>query len=149
MIVSSSSHEIGFLSALRFEFLGRIAARICDRVPLDAPKSLIRGDRTGTADCDADRPWRAPTRSQSVYLASSSYRRPTTGTRPTVKDTTVDRSRRLLYVCSSRAHQDLAVLVYASNPESAILSLKVSKLTDRPLTLNDLTSDPNGSSAVS
>ena len=63
----------------------------------------------------------------------------------TGKDTTVDRSRRLLYVCVSRAQEDLAVIIYASNPEAAILSLKASKLTDRPLTLNNLITDLTGS----
>ncbi|RZT79678.1 DNA helicase-2/ATP-dependent DNA helicase PcrA [Micromonospora violae] len=56
------------------------------------------------------------------------------------KDTTVERSRRLLYVCVSRAREELAVIVYADNVEAAILSLKVSGLADEPLTLSDLAS---------
>ncbi|MER7004741.1 3'-5' exonuclease [Dactylosporangium sp. NPDC000555] len=54
------------------------------------------------------------------------------------KDNAVERTRRLLYVCGSRAREELAVVIYADNVESAILSRKVTKLTDRPLTLNEI-----------
>ncbi|RQX05613.1 UvrD-helicase domain-containing protein [Micromonospora inaquosa] len=64
------------------------------------------------------------------------------------KDTTVERSRRLLYVCVSRAREELAVIVYADNVEAAILSLKVSGLADEPLTLTDLTNDLNGDPSI-
>jgi len=56
-------------------------------------------------------------------------------------DTTVDRTRRLLYVCVSRAQEELAVVVYADDVESAVLSLKANNLTDGPLTLSDLRRD--------
>ncbi|KAB1160103.1 ATP-dependent helicase [Micromonospora sp. AMSO12t] len=64
------------------------------------------------------------------------------------KDTTVERSRRLLYVCVSRAREELAVIVYADNVEAAILSLKVSGLADEPLTLTDLTNDLGGDPSI-
>ncbi|MFG2059114.1 UvrD-helicase domain-containing protein [Micromonospora sp. NPDC048930] len=64
------------------------------------------------------------------------------------KDTTIERSRRLLYVCVSRAREELAVVIYADNVESAILSLKVSGLADQPLALSDLTNGVNGPPAV-
>ena len=66
------------------------------------------------------------------------------------RDTVVDRSRRLFYVCVSRARDELAVIIYANDVESALLSLKVSKLADQPLTLSDLTgrrADPAPSSS--
>ena|SRR6056297_675629 len=34
------------------------------------------------------------------------------------KDTSIDRTRRLLYVTSSRAEQSLALVVYSGNPDS-------------------------------
>jgi DNA helicase-2/ATP-dependent DNA helicase PcrA len=54
------------------------------------------------------------------------------------KDTTVDRSRRLLYVCVSRARDELAVVLYATDVDAAILSLKAAGLADQPLTVDDL-----------
>ncbi|MDG4834082.1 hypothetical protein O7627_32990 [Solwaraspora sp. WMMD1047] len=54
------------------------------------------------------------------------------------KDTTVDRSRRLLYVCVSRARNELAVVLYAMDVDAAILSLKAAGLADQPLTMDDL-----------
>ncbi|MFC6023654.1 3'-5' exonuclease [Plantactinospora solaniradicis] len=54
------------------------------------------------------------------------------------KDTTVDRSRRLLYVCVSRARNELAVVLYAVDVDAAILSLKAAGLADQPLTMDDL-----------
>jgi DNA helicase-2/ATP-dependent DNA helicase PcrA len=54
------------------------------------------------------------------------------------KDTTVDRSRRLLYVCVSRARNELAVVLYATDVDAAILSLKAAGLADQPLTAGDL-----------
>jgi ATP-dependent DNA helicase UvrD/PcrA len=54
------------------------------------------------------------------------------------KDTTVDRSRRLLYVCVSRARNELAVVLYATDVDAAILSLKAGSLADQPLTVHDL-----------
>jgi len=54
------------------------------------------------------------------------------------KDTTIERSRRLLYVCVSRAREELAVIVYANDVEAALLSLKKSGLEEEPLTLSDL-----------
>jgi DNA helicase-2/ATP-dependent DNA helicase PcrA len=56
------------------------------------------------------------------------------GNRDSGKDTTVDRSRRLLYVCVSRAQEELAVVIYANDVEAAILS----KLSEHALTINDL-----------
>ncbi|HET8721112.1 MAG TPA: 3'-5' exonuclease, partial [Nitrospira sp.] len=57
------------------------------------------------------------------------------------KDTTVDRSRRLLYVCVSRAREELAVVIYADDVEAAMLSLKACELAEQPLTLESITSD--------
>lgn len=54
------------------------------------------------------------------------------------KDTTVDRSRRLLYVCVSRAQNELAIVLYATDVDAAILSLKAAGLADQPLTADDL-----------
>ncbi|MFG2045255.1 UvrD-helicase domain-containing protein [Dactylosporangium sp. NPDC048998] len=57
------------------------------------------------------------------------------------KDNAVDRTRRLLYVCVSRAREELAVVIYAANVETAILALKFNQLTDQPLTLNEVLTD--------
>lgn len=43
-------------------------------------------------------------------------------------DTVVDRTRRLFYVCCSRAIQSLAVVLYASDPEEAVSVVRGSKV---------------------
>lgn len=58
------------------------------------------------------------------------------------EETTVSRTRRLLYVCASRATEALAVVIYAKNVDAAVHSLKSSGIpgADAARTLNDLTS---------
>lgn len=57
------------------------------------------------------------------------------------KDSVIERTRRLLYVCVSRARDELAVVIYTGNAEAAILNLKVSQLADQPLTLSEIHND--------
>jgi DNA helicase-2/ATP-dependent DNA helicase PcrA len=56
--------------------------------------------------------------------------------RPKGEDTTVDRTRRLLYVCASRATRALAIVFYADQVDAAIDALKNSALpgTDQIVT---------------
>jgi len=55
-------------------------------------------------------------------------------------DSVVERTRRLLYVCISRAMNALAVVLFAADVDAAIGALKVSGLpgAEEPLTLNEL-----------
>ena len=55
-------------------------------------------------------------------------------------DSVIERTRRLLYVCISRAMNALAVVLFAADVEAAIAALKASGLpgTEEPLTLNKM-----------
>ena len=58
------------------------------------------------------------------------------------EETTVERTRRLLYVCASRATEALAVVFYTSNVDTAIQTLRTSGIpgADAARTVNDLSS---------
>ncbi len=44
------------------------------------------------------------------------------------KETILDRTRRLFYVCCSRAKKDLAVVLYSADVETAAAKLKAARL---------------------
>jgi DNA helicase-2/ATP-dependent DNA helicase PcrA len=56
------------------------------------------------------------------------------------KETVVERTRRLFYVCCSRATEALAIVLYAEDVGGAVAALRASGLSgaDRPVTLADL-----------
>jgi DNA helicase-2/ATP-dependent DNA helicase PcrA len=56
------------------------------------------------------------------------------------QETIVDRTRRLLYVCASRATEALAIALYAKDVETAILALQESGIpgAEDPVTVDDL-----------
>lgn len=56
------------------------------------------------------------------------------------EETIVSRTRRLLYVCASRATETLAIVLYATNVESALQAVKASGIpgADGALTVDDL-----------
>lgn len=54
------------------------------------------------------------------------------------KESVLDRTRRLLYVCCSRATKDLAVVLYTNNVEGAESKLRTSRLFDQVSTCADL-----------
>ena len=58
------------------------------------------------------------------------------------EETTVERTRRLLYVCASRATEALAIVFYTSNVDTAIQTLRTSGIpgADAARTVNDLSS---------
>lgn len=58
------------------------------------------------------------------------------------EETTVERTRRLLYVCASRATEALAIVLYTSNVDTAIQTLRASGIpgAEAARTANDLSS---------
>ena len=58
------------------------------------------------------------------------------------QETAVERTRRLLYVCASRATEALAIVFYTSNVDTALQTLRTSGIpgADAARTVNDLSS---------
>jgi DNA helicase-2/ATP-dependent DNA helicase PcrA len=67
------------------------------------------------------------------------------------KETIVERTRRLFYVCSSRATEALAVVLYARDVAGAVAALKGSGLpgAEQPVTLSELTTSTSDQARTS